>query len=337
MASCEECHATIGPMVSECPRCHARQIGLLIDPASELARLADGSEPGPNPAVSEPISLDAVWTAEALEGLGDLALKELAPATFNRIVEMKVTALHPQPGIRWGLHILSTSIWIIGLAFAVGGSATTAILVWSLWPVSPLLHALHAQKELAIRVPHEEATRQRLAVILTEQIAIRRQRLLDEQLETLRQWDLAQDEGRKNKIVESRNAQGDAYSPPPAPQPLGVSADGAEKLCAYWMKHLGQTNVRVTRAQNDGGVDIESNDWLAQVKHYRGSVGVTEVRELVGVASVDGRTPVFFTSGQYTSSALAFAGRAGVLLFSYRAESGTLEAENVHARSARRP
>ena len=100
------------------------------------------------------------------------------------------------------------------------------------------------------------------------------------------------------------------------------------------MEHLGQTNVRVTRAQNYGGVDIESDDWLAQVKHYRGSVSVTEVRELVGVASLDGRTPVFFTSGQYTSSALEFADRAGVLLFSYKAETGTLRSKNVHARRA---
>lgn len=122
--------------------------------------------------------------------------------------------------------------------------------------------------------------------------------------------------------------------PKPEPYPLGVSPDGAEKLCAQWMEHLGQINVRVTRSTSDGGVDIESNDRLAQVKHYRGSVGVTEVRELVGVASIDGRTPVFFTSEQYTSSALEFADKAGVLLFSYQAETATLRPKNVHARRA---
>jgi len=94
------------------------------------------------------------------------------------------------------------------------------------------------------------------------------------------------------------------------------------------MVYLGFQGVKVTEFSNDGGVDIEADTAVAQVKLYEGSVGVTEIRELVGVAHVDGRTPIFFTSGSYTKEARGFADSAGVPIFRYSVEHGTLQPEN---------
>ena len=119
---------------------------------------------------------------------------------------------------------------------------------------------------------------------------------------------------------------------PPKPLPKGVSHVGAESLCAEWMNFLGEDKVAVTSATADGGIDIVSSLSVAQVKNYSGSVGVAPVRELVGVASVDGRKPMFFTSGTYTQGAVTLADKAGVALFIYSAERGTLDPANLIAK-----
>jgi len=127
---------------------------------------------------------------------------------------------------------------------------------------------------------------------------------------------------------------GTAKNPPPNPEPDGVTDEQAEHLCAKWLSHLGEEKVQVTRVTGDGGIDILSSRCVAQVKNYIGSVGVVAVRELVGVASVDGRLPVFFTSGNYTKAALDFAEQANVYLFKYDAKAGTLDAKSAAARQA---
>jgi HJR/Mrr/RecB family endonuclease len=114
----------------------------------------------------------------------------------------------------------------------------------------------------------------------------------------------------------------------PAAQPFGVSHAGAEALCAEWMKYLGEPSAKVTRVQGDGGIDVESSSFIAQVKNYSGSVGVAAIRELVGAASADGRRPLFFTSGSYTSGAIEFANQCSMPLFKYDAERGSLANEN---------
>src|SRR5690606_38237865 len=117
-------------------------------------------------------------------------------------------------------------------------------------------------------------------------------------------------------------------SPPPAPQPYGVSAEGAERIVEAWMRHLGALDSEVTRYTGDGGIDVTSASWIAQVKHYQGVIGVAPVRELAGVAAVDGRRALFFTSTRYAAGAAEFADRAGIGLFTYSAEEGTLTAMN---------
>ena len=121
--------------------------------------------------------------------------------------------------------------------------------------------------------------------------------------------------------------------PPPGPQEFGVSSRGAEHLVAEWVSHLGQKNVYVTRQSGDGGYDVGSDDWVVQVKNYQGSVGVHEIRELIGTGLVDSREPVLFTSGSLTRDASDFAEQANLAVFKYSAEEGTLGALGIAAQT----
>lgn len=94
------------------------------------------------------------------------------------------------------------------------------------------------------------------------------------------------------------------------------------------MRHLGASDAETTTYTGDGGVDVTSLHYIAQVKHYVGTVGVGEVRELAGVAHVDGRHPLFFTSGQYAQGAVEFADRAGIALLIYDVQEGEIVGAN---------
>lgn len=119
--------------------------------------------------------------------------------------------------------------------------------------------------------------------------------------------------------------------PEPAAMPFGVSHDGAERLVAEWMKHLGALDASVTTFSGDGGVDVVSEVFVAQVKNIKGTVPISAIRELHGVGSARGRRALFFTSGRYTPSAVEFARETGMALFTYSAETGTLTASNPAA------
>ncbi|MEV8265164.1 restriction endonuclease [Microbacterium sp. NPDC077057] len=120
---------------------------------------------------------------------------------------------------------------------------------------------------------------------------------------------------------------------PPAPQPYGVSPAGAEIWIRDWMIHMGAEGASATQYVGDGGIDVESAHFIAQVKHYTGSVGVGEIREHIGVAAVDERKrrPLFFTSGTYSAGGIDAADRAQMPLFTYSVESGRVLPVNAHA------
>lgn len=133
---------------------------------------------------------------------------------------------------------------------------------------------------------------------------------------------------KKQKSKALKVTQTKKLPPAPAAQPFGVSHQGAEALCAAWMRHLGALDAQETRASADGGIDILSTRYIAQVKNYSGSVGTPEVQQLAGIASVDNRAALFFTSGSYTFEAISFGNKAGIPLLVYSAEKGTLSASN---------
>lgn len=135
---------------------------------------------------------------------------------------------------------------------------------------------------------------------------------------------------------ERRNRHGVLLGTPPRPQPYGVSSEGAEQLACDWMRHLGATDVAVTRKSKDGGFDVTATRHVAQVKAWAGPVGVVDVRALVGAATVDGREPLFFATTGYTADAARLADRAGVALFVMDAVAGTLEGTTTRARMYRK-
>lgn len=122
----------------------------------------------------------------------------------------------------------------------------------------------------------------------------------------------------------------------PQKQEFGVSDEGAESLVAAWMRWLGIYDAEATQYVGDGGIDVEGTGYIAQVKNFTGFVGVAPIRELKGVSAVDGRTPLFFTSGDYSSGCESFADVAGVYLFQYDAKEATLRAKNKLASAALR-
>jgi hypothetical protein len=117
----------------------------------------------------------------------------------------------------------------------------------------------------------------------------------------------------------------------PSEQEFGVSHQGAERLCADWMKYLGASEVEVTQLTGDGGIDVVGASYIAQVKNYAGTVPINDVRALAGVMHTDRRKGLFFTSGNYSSGAIVFADQAGIALFVYSPEKGTLHGANASA------
>lgn len=104
-----------------------------------------------------------------------------------------------------------------------------------------------------------------------------------------------------------------------------LDARAAEFLARDWMRHLGAAEAVETRERRDGGIDVRSRDFVAQVKHLQNEqVGVAAVRQLVGVASAEQRGALFFSSSGYTRDALAFARENEVALFVVRYREGRL-------------
>jgi len=94
------------------------------------------------------------------------------------------------------------------------------------------------------------------------------------------------------------------------------------------MRHLGVLDAEVTRFNSDGGIDIHSAAYVAQVKNYAGSIAVADVRALFGVAAADDKKALIFTSGSVTAEGMAFAERTGMALLRYDAVEGSLAGIN---------
>ncbi|MGM7696803.1 restriction endonuclease [Microbacterium sp. A84] len=137
-----------------------------------------------------------------------------------------------------------------------------------------------------------------------------------------RRAELEKQEQEEQALLLSRPA------PAPDPQPFGVSHEGAEHLVAAWMRHLDVLDAMVTQFSGDGGIDVESAEFIVQVKNYIGSVPVGEVRSIFGVAAAEEKHCLLFTSGTITSEGLIFADRVGMALVRYDAVAGTLAGIN---------
>ena len=316
MFLCESCGEEMGKLTGQRSRRRPRQEGVVTrrgnnaKPSQRAQANSQTSKTHSTSRSGEPPSEDQKWAKATLASLGFLWGSDLAEK-LTPAVNLRAQQLNPKAGTRWWWHSGSFAILVLG--FALGLSPDLAVvssMFAFLWLASILSHAWFAFKAWTSR---DDAIGKTLVVL---------RRALEDELSLAR-------------LQILRNGPfGPSKRRPPRREPKGVNDKQAEHLCAEWLSHLGEENASVTRAGSDGGIDIVSSRCVAQVKNYRGSVGVVPVRELVGVASVDGRFPVFFTSGQYTRAALQFAEDARVYLFRYDAEAGTLDGESSVARKA---
>lgn len=81
----------------------------------------------------------------------------------------------------------------------------------------------------------------------------------------------------------------------------------AEAVAADWLRRAGCRGVALTGAGADGGIDVISTRWAAQVKHTAKKVGRPAVQQLVGAALTLERSPVLFSTGGFTAPARTYA------------------------------
>ncbi|MBM7502567.1 restriction endonuclease [Agromyces aurantiacus] len=278
--------------------------------------------------LTEPLDRAAADLGLRLGGRVPLGLPEAAAReTLSRAARLAAPRIVGESGLRrpvtWWWWLVYAAAW------AAAGVAALALSTRPEFPMplaaGPAAHAVLlawaagvlAAVQRWVRAVHDERAA-RLACAVT---------------------DRAIEAGLVEALRAGRSAPGFPLEPAwprPAPQPYGVSHRGAEQLVADWMRHLGAADAEVTRFTGDGGVDVVSAHWIAQVKNLgeRTTVPVAHIRELAGVAAHDGRRPLFFTSGTYSTGGVAFADRAGMGLFEYHAEGGALRAANGLARAA---
>lgn len=140
-----------------------------------------------------------------------------------------------------------------------------------------------------------------------------------------------------SSVVE-RPAQTQFSGPGRSPSPARATLDhftprDAEHLAAQWMKRLGAQGVEVTRSSHDGGIDVASTHYIAQVKRFASNVGVAPIRELAGVIRSDRRRGLFFTTTGYSKGAIEFATEQGIALFVMEIHTGQLSPANFQARA----
>lgn len=119
------------------------------------------------------------------------------------------------------------------------------------------------------------------------------------------------------------------------PTPMAsCNARQAEFLAKAWMEYLGAEGCQVSQATRDGGVDVDSDHFVAEVKHHAEPVSPNIVRQIVGVAAIEGKRPLVFSLNGYSSAALEVGKRGDAALFKYNFEEGTLTGETPVAKLA---
>ncbi len=100
----------------------------------------------------------------------------------------------------------------------------------------------------------------------------------------------------------------------PRPQLIRDFND-SERVAAEWMRYFGYSNVGVMPVGPDGGVDVYSDEALAQVKAQASPTTRPQVQQHLGVCRAQGKEPVFFSLAGYTPGAVDWADANGMVLF----------------------
>lgn len=112
----------------------------------------------------------------------------------------------------------------------------------------------------------------------------------------------------------------------PTPRLIKTPWD-AEEYAAEVMCAMGFTNVLVSSAGPDGGIDVASEEALAQVKLEGRASTREQLQRLTGITLTRGTTALFFSLAGYTKSALEWAEATDMALFEF-AYDGSLAAKS---------
>lgn len=119
------------------------------------------------------------------------------------------------------------------------------------------------------------------------------------------------------------------------PRPRASCTDReAEFLARDWMLYLGAGGSKVSSATRDGGMDVVSAQFVAEVKHHASPVPPSLVRQIFGVAAAERKRALFFSLSGYSTAAIEFATQTGIALFVYDYSRGTLSAKSPSATQA---
>ena len=108
----------------------------------------------------------------------------------------------------------------------------------------------------------------------------------------------------------------------------GVSHEQYEAYCCSVMHHWGYMDAETTRYTRDGGIDIESADFVAQCKHVAGTVGAPDVQRIFGIAVTKHKQALIFSAGTFSKAAIKFANDAGVGAVVISEINGTVRPQN---------
>lgn len=104
----------------------------------------------------------------------------------------------------------------------------------------------------------------------------------------------------------------------------------AELLAVRYLRWLGFPDARRTRAGADGGVDVEGENLVAQVKYIGNGATRPMIQQLMGIASAEKKVAIFFARS-YARTALDWGQSAGVALFRFNVR-GEVQPANERAR-----
>ncbi|MFC0004808.1 restriction endonuclease [Micromonospora siamensis] len=119
----------------------------------------------------------------------------------------------------------------------------------------------------------------------------------------------------------------DLSAQPPAVLPADWQT--AEEIACTHMRGLGFLDAETTRGGRDGGLDVQSERGVAQVKMLAQPVGAPPVQQLRGTRP-NAAYHLFYSTSGYTSAAIAAAAEIGVALFRI-APTGQVGAVNAPA------
>ena len=189
----------------------------------------------------------------------------------------------------------------------------------SLYEIASYLYSkndLHRALELAIRA---KALKVEGSYILVNRIQLAINSNSTNQSKTNPTSDIRENiYGFKQGSDFQRSSQSTYRQPKPKPCPKFTVMSEAEEAAAVWMRYLGfNAKVGGSTTAADKGIDVWSNDAVAQVKMHGKPVGSQMLHTFDSQANLHARNrkKLFFSWNGYNSGAIDVADQLGIYLF----------------------